>query len=83
MLRFRALLTGQFGKDLMKHHLMIALGLLMAAVFSYRLANALLAPGLGLLELYLFGGILIAAALIFGGLKERRHARQRSQDQEG
>ena len=60
----------------------LSLGLLMAAVFSYRLASALLAPGLGLLELYLFGGILIAAALIFGGLKERRHAREQSPDQE-
>ena len=55
----------------MKSHIMIALGLLMAAVFSYRLANALLAPGIGWLELYLFGGIIIAAALIFGGLRER------------
>ncbi|MEO1188535.1 MAG: hypothetical protein AAFW60_05635 [Pseudomonadota bacterium] len=59
----------------MKHHIMIALGLLMAAIFSFRLANALLSPGLGMSELYLFGGIVIAAALIFSGLKERRHAR--------
>lgn len=57
---------------------MIALGLLMAAVFSFRLANALLAPGFGILELYLFGGIVIAAALIFFGLKERRQAREQS-----
>ena len=57
----------------MKHHSMIALGLLMAAVFSIRLANAFLAPGLGISELYLCGGILISAALIFGGLKERQH----------
>ncbi|MEO1554461.1 MAG: hypothetical protein AAFR82_11070 [Pseudomonadota bacterium] len=66
----------------MKHHLMIALGLLMAVMFSYRLANAILAPGMGLLELYLLGGIIIAAALIFGGLKERRHVREQAQDQE-
>ena len=57
---------------------MIALGLLMAAVFSFRLANALLAPGFGILELYLFGGIVIAAALIFFGLKKRRQAREQS-----
>ena len=66
----------------MKHHLMIALGLLMAVMFSYRLANAILAPGMGLLELYLLGGIILAAALIFGGLKERRHVREQAQDQE-
>lgn len=63
----------------MKHHLMIALGLLMAAVFSYRFANAVLVPGWGLSELYLLGGILIAALLIFSGLKERRHARDQAQ----
>ena len=57
---------------------MISLGLLMAAVFSFRLTNALLAPGLGILELYLFGGIVIAAALLFFGLKERRQARAQS-----
>jgi FtsH-binding integral membrane protein len=67
----------------MKHHLMIALGLLMAAVFSYRLANALLIPGIGGSELYLFGGVVIAALLIFLGLKERRHARAQAQGKEG
>ena len=66
----------------MKHHIMIALGLLMAAVFSFRLAHALLAPGFGLSELYLFGGIVIAAALIFGGLKERRDKRAQSKSRE-
>jgi len=66
----------------MKHHLMIAMGLLMAAVFSFRLANALLSPGLGLSELYLVGGIVIAAALIFGGLKERRRAGAESETPE-
>ena len=59
----------------MKHHIMIALGLLMAAIFSFRLANALLSPGLGMSELYLFGGIVIAAALLFSGLKQRRRSR--------
>lgn len=67
----------------MKHHLMIALGLLMAAVFSYRLANALLIPGIGGSELYLFGGVVIAALLIFSALKERRHARAQAQGKEG
>ena len=59
----------------MKHHIMIALGLLMAIVFGYRMANAILEPGLGLLEIYLAGGLVLAAWLIFGGLKERRAAR--------
>lgn len=59
----------------MKHHIMIALGLLMAVVFGYRMANAILEPGLGLLEIYLAGGLVLAAWLIFGGLKERRAVR--------
>ncbi len=50
----------------------------MAAIFSFRLAHALLARGIGVLELYLFGGIVIAAALIFFGLKERRQVRAQS-----
>jgi hypothetical protein len=66
----------------MKHHIMIALGLLMGAVFSFRLANALLVPGIGVLELYLLGGIVIAALLIFFGLKELRHANEARQDQD-
>lgn len=70
------------GEVALKHHIMIALGLLMGAVFSFRLANALLAPGLGLSELYLFGGIVIATALMYSGLKERRRAQQASQTDE-
>ena len=66
----------------MKHHIMIAMGLLMGAVFSFRFANAILAPGFGISEIYLFGGIVIAAALIFFGLKERRHANEASRDQD-
>jgi len=62
----------------MKHHIMISMGILMAAIFSYRLANALVAPGFGGLELYLFGGIILAGWLIFAGLKERRAARSSS-----
>ncbi|MEO1662099.1 MAG: hypothetical protein AAFR51_13995 [Pseudomonadota bacterium] len=64
----------------MKHHVMISFGLLMAIVFSYRLANALLAPGFGASELYLIGGIVIAALLIFFGLKERRDAANKSRE---
>ena len=66
----------------MKHHLMIALGLLMAAVFSFRFANAVLVPGWGLSELYLLGGIVIGGLLIFSGLKERRQARDQASDKD-
>lgn len=54
----------------------------MAAVFSYRLANALVAPGFGISEVYLGGGVVIAGALIYFGLKERRAARASSQPRE-
>ena len=66
----------------MKHHIMIALGLLMAAVFSFRLAHALTDPGIGGLEVYLSGGILISALLLFFGLKERAASRDSSQDRD-
>lgn len=64
----------------MKHHIMIALGLLMAVIFGYRAAMALLEPGLGVREAYLLGGLVIAAWLIFSGLKERRYARSNADD---
>lgn len=66
----------------MKHHIMIAVGILMAAVFGFRMANALVTPGLGMSELYLLGGLLIAVWLIFEGLKERRHARDLARKQD-
>ncbi|MEM9572221.1 MAG: hypothetical protein AAF996_12215 [Pseudomonadota bacterium] len=66
----------------MKHHIMIALGLLMAAVFSFRLANAISVPGWGIAELYLAGGIVIASTLIYLGLKERRVAREALKDKQ-
>lgn len=59
----------------MKHHIMIALGILMAAIFGFRAANAFVEPGIGFQEAYLVGGLIIAAWLIFSGLKERRYAR--------
>ena len=66
----------------MKHHIMIALGILMAAIFSFRMANAIVASGLGFSELYLLGGIVLAVWLIFAGLKERRYAREQGQNQD-
>lgn len=63
----------------MKHHIMISFGLIMAAIFGFRLAEAITVPGLSWLELYLLGGNVIAAWLIFAGLKERRHARAQAE----
>lgn len=60
----------------MKHHAMISLGLLLALVFSYRGALALLEPGLGVQEAYLAGGLILSAWLIKGGLAEWKFARQ-------
>ena len=56
----------------MKHHVMISLGLLMSAIFAYRLANALIASEFGFHEVYLLGGLGIAGWLIKAGLSERR-----------
>lgn len=69
-------------REKMKHHIMIALGLLMAVIFCFRMANALVAPGIGFFELYLLGGIFIAGWLIFSGLKERRAAREAADERE-
>ncbi|MAP94726.1 MAG: hypothetical protein CMK07_07225 [Ponticaulis sp.] len=51
----------------MKHHIMMALGILMAVIFAYRGANALLSPGFGLTELYILGGLVLAGALMVFG----------------
>jgi threonine/homoserine/homoserine lactone efflux protein len=56
----------------MKHHIMIALGILMALLFAFRMANALIEPGLGFRELYLAGGLLIAGYLMYSGWREWR-----------
>jgi len=59
----------------MKSHLFISFGLLIAAIFFMRGLEALSVPGLGLSELYIAGGFLIAGFLIHAGWKERK-ARQ-------
>lgn len=64
----------------MKHHIMIALGLLMTFIFGFRMAGAIVEPGFGFRELYLAGGLVLAAWLILAGLKERRYARAQAQD---
>ncbi|WP_415110896.1 hypothetical protein [Hyphomonas sp.] len=59
----------------MKHHIMIALGLLLGLTFALRLARAILTPGLGITEVYLAGGLVLSVWLIIGGLAEWRHVR--------
>ncbi|MDJ0921583.1 MAG: hypothetical protein QNI84_10675 [Henriciella sp.] len=66
----------------MKHHILIALGLLMGVMFSYRLAGALTGSGFGFWQLYLLGGLALSAALIYAGLKERQRLREASEDKE-
>ena len=56
-----------------KHHIMIALGVLLLLVFSYRGALALLEPGIGGKEAYLAGGLILSGWLIIGGIAEWRH----------
>jgi len=56
----------------MKSHLLIATGLLIAAIFLIRGLEALNDPGLGLREVYILGGFLVAGLLIHAGLKERK-----------
>ena len=56
----------------MKSHLIISFGLLIAAIFFMRGLEALNEPGLGLREIYILGGFLVAGLLIHTGLKERK-----------
>ena len=61
----------------MKSHLFIAFGLLIAAIFFMRGLEAINDPGLGLREIYILGGFLVAGLLIHAGWKERKiHARK-------
>jgi len=56
----------------MKSHLFIAFGLLIAAIFFMRGLEALNEPGLGLREVYILGGFLVAGLLFHVGWKERK-----------
>ena len=62
----------------MKKHVMLALGFLMCVIYGFRMALALLEPGLGITEAYLAGGLLLSGWLIKGGLAEWRFARMQS-----
>ncbi|WP_290497830.1 hypothetical protein [Hyphomonas sp. UBA4494] len=59
----------------MKHHIMLALGILLGLVFAVRLAVAILQPGLGFREVYLAGGLVLSAWLMLGGVAEWCHTR--------
>ncbi len=56
----------------MKAHIFFTSGLLIAAIFFMSGLEALHAPGFGLLEIYVFGGFIIAALLIRAGWIERK-----------
>ena len=58
----------------MKSHLFIATGLLIAAIFFIRGVEALAEPGLGLRELYILGGFIVAGLLVRAGWKERKNS---------
>ncbi|MCA8900132.1 MAG: hypothetical protein KDA53_02670 [Hyphomonas sp.] len=63
---------------MLKSHAMLALGLLMAAVFALRLASGFsLEGGVDLGEVYLIGGLVLSVALLAGGLNERRRVKNR------
>ncbi|MEM8617238.1 MAG: hypothetical protein AAGF20_09925 [Pseudomonadota bacterium] len=64
----------------MKHHIMIAFGLVMTIIFIWRGASALSEPGLGVREAYSLGGLLIAGWLIISGIREWRYARSSKDD---
>ncbi|MEM1106183.1 MAG: hypothetical protein AAGH87_07310 [Pseudomonadota bacterium] len=63
----------------MKHHIMIALGLLMLILFAVQAFLALGEPGLGVKEAYVAGGFILAGMLLRGGLAEWRRAAGRGQ----
>ncbi len=58
--------------ELMKSHIFISSGLLIAAIFFMRGMEALMEPGLGVREIYILGGFLVAGLLIHAGFKERK-----------
>lgn len=61
---------------MLKYHLMTAVGITLFVTFAYRLALAVAAPGLGLHEAYLVGGMLISAFVIRNGFVGWRETRR-------
>jgi len=58
--------------EVVKSHLFISFGLLIAAIFFMRGMAAIAEPGLGLREVYILGGFLVAGLLVHAGWKERK-----------
>tara|TARA_R110001583_G_scaffold194695_1_gene366285 strand:- start:657 stop:977 length:321 start_codon:yes stop_codon:yes gene_type:complete len=68
-------------EKMLKAHVMMAFGLLMAAIYAVRLASGFsLSDGFGLGEAYLMGGLGLAGALLWSGWKERRYAKRIRQE---
>jgi hypothetical protein len=66
---------------MLKSHVMMAFGLLMAAIYAVRLASGFsLSDGVDLGEVYLIGGLGLAGALLWSGWKERRYAKRIRQE---
>lgn len=61
----------------MKQHIMLALGILLLAIFFGQGYLALMEPGWGLKEAYVAGGLFLAGWLIKGGFTEMKHAKNR------
>lgn len=60
----------------MKHHVMLALGFLMIAIFLFQGLDVLRAPGHGIEEVYVAGGLVLGGWLLMGGRSEWRAARK-------
>ncbi len=66
----------------MRAHLTLAFGLLLAAIFAWRGANAILEPGIGLSEAYVLGGLVFAGWFMFSGSRDLL-SRYRSRKENG
>ncbi|MBL4869695.1 MAG: hypothetical protein JKX72_01940 [Robiginitomaculum sp.] len=66
----------------MKHHLMIAIGLILTIIFIIRAAAALAEPGLGIREIYVAGGFVFCGVILWRGVRDLREARQIAKDNE-
>ena len=64
----------------MGSHLKIALGLVLVGIFLFRGIEALSTPGLGIRELYVLGGFVLAGVLINQGWKGVRAKRAENSD---
>jgi hypothetical protein len=63
----------------MRPHIFLSFGILMLVIFVYRGIHALLSPGIGISEAYVFGGLVLSGWLMFIGSREllaMRKARQ-------